>query len=150
MTTPIWDMDNRKAEKALESMDHQMLETSQRPQASINQMVLHCSISGHLIRIWADTQLADLMIEAVQAYEEAISRDLTAALIMLALIRVTSCLLAQMDRHSSRKDKLAWVTLKGQWLLSVTNNYLSKCRIKLITEGTTQMLTMVPEDMMTS
>jgi len=60
-------MDNRKAEKALEFMDHQMLETSPLPQASTNQMVLHYSTSGHLTRIWVGTQSVDLMIEAVQA-----------------------------------------------------------------------------------
>jgi len=77
-------MDNKnQVEKALESMDPQMLETLPQLQANINQMALHFSTSDHPIRTWVDTQLVDSMIEVEQAWGEAINRDRTAAQIML-------------------------------------------------------------------
>ena len=111
-------MDNKKVEKALEFMDHQMLETSQQQQASINQMVLHFSISDHPIRTWVDIPLVGSMIEVEQAFEEVTSRDLTAAQTMLELIRAISCLLDLMVNHNSKKDKLEeWEIHRVQWSL---------------------------------
>ena len=77
-------MDNKnQVEKALESMDPQMLETLPQLQANINQMALHFSTLDHPIRTWVDTQLVDSMIEVELALGEAISKDLIVAQIML-------------------------------------------------------------------